>query len=67
MSMDRLTQVGEGLVKRFGTRDPLEIAEDIGIEVLYCDNFGPLTASSGSGAKLADSRVSIGYRFGSEA
>ena len=42
MSMDRLTQVGEGLVKRFGTRDPLEIAEDIGIEVLYCDNFGPL-------------------------
>src|SRR5574344_1584038 len=25
------------------------------------------TASSGSGAKLADSRVSIGYRFGSEA
>ena len=37
MSMDRLTQVGEGLVKRFGTRDPLEIAEDIGIEVLYCD------------------------------
>ena len=42
MSMDRLTQVGEGLVKRFGTRDPLEIAEDIGIEVLSCDNFGPL-------------------------
>ncbi len=44
MSMDRLTQVGEGLVKRFGTRDPLEIAEDIGIEVLYCDNFAHLRA-----------------------
>jgi len=42
MSLENLTKVGSDLVKRCGTRDPLKIADQIGIEVLYCDDFGPL-------------------------
>lgn len=42
MSAERLAQIGCGLVKRCKTRNPFEIAEDIGVEILYCDNFGPL-------------------------
>lgn len=42
LSAERLTQVGCGLVKRCGTRDPFEIAKSIGVEVMYCDDFGPL-------------------------
>lgn len=42
MSAEQLALVGSRLVKRFGTRDPFEIAADIGVEVMFCDNFGPL-------------------------
>lgn len=42
MSLAYLSRVGRGLVKRCGTRDPFEIARQLGIEVLFCDNFGPL-------------------------
>lgn len=42
MGGEYLTQVGNRLVKRCGTRDPFEIAERLGVEVLFCDNFGAL-------------------------
>lgn len=42
MSAEQLALVGSRLVKRCGTRDPFEIAEDIGINVMFCDDFGPL-------------------------
>lgn len=42
MSAKQLALVGSKLVKRSGSRDPLEIAADIGIEVMMCDGFGPL-------------------------
>ena len=34
--------VGEKLVKRCGSRDPFEIARQLGINVMLCDNFGSL-------------------------
>lgn len=37
-----LSQIGADLVKRFKTRDPFAIAEALGIEVIFCDGFGPL-------------------------
>ncbi len=37
-----LSKVGNALVKRCGTRDPFQIAKELGIEVLYFDDFGPL-------------------------
>ena len=37
-----LSQIGSDLVKRFKTRDPFTIAEALGIEVIFCDGFGPL-------------------------
>lgn len=42
MSAEQLALVGSRLVKHCGTRDPFEIAADIGVEVMFCDNFGPL-------------------------
>ena len=42
MSAERLAQAGIGLVKRCRTRDPFEIAKSLGVEVLHCDDFGPL-------------------------
>lgn len=42
MSAEQLALVGSRLVKRCGTRDPFEIAKDIGINVMFCDDFGPL-------------------------
>ena len=42
MNSERLSAIGSGLVKRFGTRDPFIIAEELGIEVMFCDGFGPL-------------------------
>ena len=45
MSAEQLALVGSRLVKRCGTRDPFEIAADIGVEVMFCDNFGPLKCS----------------------
>ena len=37
-----LSKVGSNLVKRCGTRDPFRIAQELGIEVLFCSDFGPL-------------------------
>ena len=42
MSSRSLPETGRSLVKRFGTRDPFVIAHGLGIEVLFCDGFGPL-------------------------
>jgi Zn-dependent peptidase ImmA (M78 family) len=42
MSAEHLALVGNRLVRRCATRDPFEIAEDIGIDVLFCKDFGPL-------------------------
>ena len=42
MNAENLSKVGSRLVKRCGTRDPLSIARQLGIEVLFCENFGPL-------------------------
>ena len=42
MNKERLSQIGNSLVQRFQTRDPFEIARALGIEVLFCENFGTL-------------------------
>lgn len=43
MGTEYLSQIGNDLVKRCGTRDPFRIAKELGITVLDdCDNFGPL-------------------------
>ena len=42
MKDKELCAVGEDLVRRFRTRDPFAIAEGLGIEVLFRDDFGPL-------------------------
>lgn len=42
MTAKQLSEVGERLVKRCGTRDPFEIARQIGVEVLLCPDFGSM-------------------------
>lgn len=42
MSAENLSKVGSDLVRRCGTRDPFRIARELGIEVLFCEDFGPL-------------------------
>lgn len=42
MKAENLSDVGRNLVKRFDTRDPFRIAKELGIEVLFCEDFGPL-------------------------
>jgi Predicted Zn peptidase len=42
MQSGYLTQVGSSLVKKCDTRDPFRIAREIGIEVLFCEDFGRL-------------------------
>ena len=42
MTAKQLSEVGERLVKRCGTRDPFEIARQLGIEVLFCDGFNSM-------------------------
>ncbi len=42
MTGEKLSEIGSSLVKRFGTRDPFQIAKALGIEVLYCEDFGSL-------------------------
>ncbi len=37
-----LSKIGSDLVKRCGTRNPFRIAQELGIEVLFCSGFGPL-------------------------
>ena len=42
MSAKQLSEAGEKLVKRCGTRDPFEIARQLGIEVIFHSNFGSM-------------------------
>ena len=42
MTAAYLSKVGNDLVNRYGTRDPFRIAHELGIEVLFCEDFGPL-------------------------
>lgn len=42
MTAEMLSEVGEKLVKRCGTRDPFKIARELGIEVSFCEDFGSL-------------------------
>ena len=42
MTAEYLSKVGSSLVKRCGTRDPFKIAKELGIEILFCEGFGPL-------------------------
>lgn len=43
MGAETLSQIGNDLVSRYRTRDPMRIAKELGIIVLDdCDNFGPL-------------------------
>lgn len=42
MTAKQLTEIGERLVKRCGTRDPFEIARQLGAEVLFCPDFGSM-------------------------
>ena len=42
MSAERLSLIGGRLVKRYRTRDPFEIAGQIGINIMFCNDFGPL-------------------------
>lgn len=42
MSADYLSKVGLSLVRQCETRDPIKIAKQIGVEVMFCENFGPL-------------------------
>ena len=38
MNAEQLSRVGEKLVKRCGYRDPFEIARQLGINVMLCEN-----------------------------
>lgn len=42
MSAERLSLIGGRLVKRYRTRDPFEIAGQLGINIMFCNDFGPL-------------------------
>ena len=42
MTARQLSEVGERLVRRCGTRDPFEIARQLGVEVLFCPDFGSM-------------------------
>ena len=42
MNAEQLSRVGEKLVKRCGSRDPFEIARQLGVHVMLCENLGSL-------------------------
>ena len=42
MNARQLSEAGERLVRRCGTRDPFEIARQLGVEVLFCQDFGSM-------------------------
>jgi Zn-dependent peptidase ImmA (M78 family) len=42
VNSEYLYEAGSRIVKRCGNRDPFAIAENLGIEVIYCNHFGPL-------------------------
>lgn len=42
MTSKKLSDIGAALVRRCGTRNPFQIAKELGINVLYCEDFGSL-------------------------
>lgn len=42
MGMDRLSKIAYKLITRFNTRDPFSIAKELGINILFCNDFGSL-------------------------
>ena len=42
MTARQLSEAGERLVRRCGTRDPFEMARQLGVEVLFCPDFGSM-------------------------
>ena len=42
MNARQLSEAGERLVRRCGTRDPFEMARQLGVEVLFCPDFGSM-------------------------
>jgi Zn-dependent peptidase ImmA (M78 family) len=42
MAAAYLSKIGNDIVNRCKTRDPFRIAHELGIELLFCDGFGPL-------------------------
>lgn len=42
MSVELITQKGAKLVRKFDTRDPFKIAKDLGIKVMFVDDFKDL-------------------------
>ena len=42
MSSDYLSKIGSSLARRCETRDPFRIADVLGVEVLFCEDFGRL-------------------------
>lgn len=42
MDPQKLARLGSKLIKQSGTRDPFVIAEDLGIQLLFCEDFGSL-------------------------
>lgn len=42
MTARQLSKVGEMLVRRCGTRNPFEIVRQLGVEVLFCSDFGSM-------------------------
>lgn len=42
MTAKQLSEVGERLVRRCGTRAPFEMARQLGVEVLFCPDFGSM-------------------------
>ena len=46
MNAEQLSRVGEKLVKRCGSRDPFEIARQLGINVMICEMYYPQSALS---------------------
>ena len=62
MNAENLSKVGSRLVKRCGTRDPFSIARQLGIEVLFCENFGPLKGAWGSTVSHDSHNMTIVYK-----
>lgn len=42
MSLDYINKKGANIVRRCGTRDPFKIAKDIGVQVMFIDDFKTL-------------------------
>ena len=52
MSIEYLSNVGNRLVKRCDTRNPFEIAENLGIKIMMVDDFKRLKAYTESSSVI---------------